>query len=245
MAFFLSLQARALHDCGEASAKAIQNSMLPATMLRSTATRSLLKSWAKAPTARPSYSAASSKFRNVKILQQSSNRRPQVLQPLVARPTTISLLYATKAGPPKPEPPKPEPPFDHVDLKAEDKFAHETLHAHPEQVSTGSSVRHVFEHGQARQTDDPEMLAGIKADLHTIKDTFALTDVPRESLYIGAAGVLPYAATSLSTVYLAYDINHAHLHGQGYIFSPETAHQLLDLVTPIQIGYGAVVSIDN
>jgi hypothetical protein len=69
-----------------------------------------------------------------------------------------------------------------------------------------------------------------------------LTDVPRESYYIGAAGVLPYLATSLSTVYLAWDINHAHLHGSGVLFSPETAHQLLAIIEPIQIGYGAVVS---
>lgn len=86
------------------------------------------------------------------------------------------------------------------------------------------------------------MLGGIKADLKTIKETFALTDVPKESLYIGAAGILPYAATSLSTVYLAFDINHAKEHGEGYFFSPETAHELLDMITPIQIGYGAVVS---
>ena len=79
-------------------------------------------------------------------------------------------------------------------------------------------------------------------DLKTIRETFALNEVPKESLYIGAAGVLPYAATSLSTVVLSYDINHAHATGSGYLFSPETAHQLLDWVTPIQIGYGAVVS---
>lgn len=82
----------------------------------------------------------------------------------------------------------------------------------------------------------------LRADLETIKETFSLKDVPRESLYIGAAGILPYAATAASTVYLAFDINHAHDHGVGYLFTPETAHQLLDLVTPIQIGYGAVVS---
>jgi hypothetical protein len=112
------------------------------------------------------------------------------------------------------------------------------------EVSARSSVRHVFEPSQAAVTKEDEdvMLGGIKADLKTIKETFALTEVPKESLYIGAAGILPYAATSLSTVYLAFDINHAHEHGQGYLFSPETAHQLLDLVTPIQIGYGAVVS---
>lgn len=75
-----------------------------------------------------------------------------------------------------------------------------------------------------------------------MKDTFRLTEVPRESYYIGGAGVIPYLATSLATVGLAYDINHAHTAGTGYLFSPETAHQLLATLEPIQIGFGAVVS---
>jgi hypothetical protein len=160
-----------------------------------------------------------------------NKKRPQVLFSL-SRPTATSLLYATKS----------EPPYDHTDTKAEAKLAEQPIAPHPEAVSSGSSVRHVFEQGQGPKPDEDQILGGIKADLKTIKETFALTEVPRESLYIGAAGVLPYAATSLSTVYLAYDINHAESTGNGVLFSPETAHQLLDLVTPIQIGYGAVVS---
>lgn len=56
------------------------------------------------------------------------------------------------------------------------------------------------------------------------------------------AGVLPYLATSLSTVYLAWDINHAALTGSGFLMSGATAETLLHIVEPIQIGYGAVVS---
>lgn len=141
------------------------------------------------------------------------------------------MFYATKST----------PPVDGVDTKAEQKIAEQKIVPGPEEVSAGSSVRHVFEQSQ-NQEKGPDMTAGLKADLETIKETFSLGDVPKESLYIGAAGVLPYAATSLSTVFLAYDINHAHTHGTGYLFTPETAHYLLDLVTPIQIGYGAVVS---
>jgi len=203
-------------------------------MLRSTATRSLIKSFTKVPASRSSYNAASVKFRNAAPLHQFNNKRPQVLLAL-SRPTTTSLLYATKS----------EPPFDHIDPKAEKTFAKEKLEPHPEEVSAGSSVRHVFEGGPNKENSD-RPAAGIKGDLDTIKETFSLADVPRESLYLGAAGVLPYAATSLSTVFLSYDINHAHSTGQGVLFSPETAHQLLDIVTPIQIGYGAVVStIEN
>lgn len=76
-----------------------------------------------------------------------------------------------------------------------------------------------------------------------MKETFALNEVPREALVIGMAGVLPYLATSLSTVYLAWDINHASLTGSGLIFSGQTAEVLLHIIEPLQIGYGAVVGI--
>lgn len=198
------------------------------TMLRSTATRALLKSFTKLPSSRASYSAASANLKNVTLLRQFSNKRPQVFLAL-SRPTTTSLLFATKSG----------PPIDEIDTKIEKKLGATQITPHPEEVSGESSVRHVFEEGPKH--DDADMMGGIKADLKTIKETFSLGDVPKESLYLGAAGVIPYAATSLSTVFLAWDINYAQATGNGFIFSPETAHQLLDIVTPIQIGYGAVI----
>lgn len=88
-----------------------------------------------------------------------------------------------------------------------------------------------------------DMLAGVKSDWATIKETFSMADVPKESLYLGLAGLLPYAATSASTIALSYDINHAHIYGSGIMFTPELAHQLLDIITPVQIGFGAVVSL--
>ena len=198
-------------------------------MFRTTPARALLRGFSKHPTARSNYSAASGKFRNATSLQQVSHRRPQILQAL-SRPATTSLLYATKT------------PFDPISDKQDQKIAKEKLEAQPEEVSLGSSVRQVFEPSPAKQHKEDEMLAGVKADLVTIKETFTLDEVPKESLYLGLAGTIPYAATSLSTVFLAYDINHAHATGSGLVFSPETAHQILDLITPIQIGYGAVVS---
>jgi hypothetical protein len=72
-------------------------------------------------------------------------------------------------------------------------------------------------------------------------DTFSLKDVPKEAFYVGMAGVLPYLATSLSTVYLAFDIQHAANTGAGIILSGETAEQLLHILEPIQLGYGATV----
>ncbi|KAH8596859.1 hypothetical protein B0O99DRAFT_618799 [Bisporella sp. PMI_857] len=197
-------------------------------MLRSSATTSLFKSLSRTPASRSSYSAASPKVRTVSIPQLSQYKRPQA-KLLLPRLATTSLLYTTKTG----------PLFNKIDTKLEKKIGESALKPHPEEVSGESSVRHVFE-GRGNQ-DDADMLTGIKQDLHTVKDTFALKEVPKESLYIGAAGVLPYAATSLSTVFLASEIKRAHTHSSGYLFSADTAHQLLDWVTPIQIGYGAVI----
>ncbi|KAK0103620.1 hypothetical protein ONS95_005631 [Cadophora gregata] len=200
-------------------------------MFRSPAARSLLRSFTTAPTARSSYSAASSQFRHTPPFRQLSNKRPQILAAL-SRPPTATVFYATKST----------PPLDNIDTKAEKTLGDKVIKPDPDEVSAGSSVRHVFEQGQApKQESGGEMTAGLKSDLETIRETFSLAEVPKESLYIGAAGILPYAATSMSTVFLSYDINHAHSTGAGYLFSPETAHQLLDLVTPIQIGWGAVI----
>ena len=57
------------------------------------------------------------------------------------------------------------------------------------------------------------------------------------------AGVLPYLATSITTLYLAWDINHAAAYGTGFLLSAETAELALHVVEPLQIGYGAVVCV--
>lgn len=57
------------------------------------------------------------------------------------------------------------------------------------------------------------------------------------------AGVLPYLATSLSTVYCAFEIQHASTHGTGLFLSDKTAELLLHVIEPLQVGYGAVVSL--
>lgn len=143
------------------------------------------------------------------------------------------MRYATKSDPPISK-------VDKIDKTAERKYAEQKLEPHAEEISIKSSVREAFE-GSGKTKDDDEMLSGIKADIGTVKDTFQLTEVPKEPLYFGIAGVLPYAVTSLSTVFLAYDINHTHSTGKELLFAPETAHHLLDMMIPIQIGYGAVV----
>lgn len=67
--------------------------------------------------------------------------------------------------------------------------------------------------------------------------------MPRQAYILGFAGVIPYIATSLSTLGCAYEINHAQTHGFGYLMSQDTATQILHILEPIQIGYGAVVRI--
>jgi hypothetical protein len=232
----------------------------PFTMLRTTTTRPILKGLNKVSSTRSSYSIAATVSSKINTTCRfSSNQRPRPIVPIFFRPATSVLRYATAS----------KPPFDRIDKEAEKKILEKEIPAHPESVSGTSSTRQVFEGraGQGERGDDgTDMLGGIKADIvslfktqnpiitmlyeslifpqETIKETFALTDVPRESYYIGAAGVLPYVATSLSTVYLAWDINHAQASGTGtgVLFSPEFAHQLLSIIEPIQIGYGAVVS---
>lgn len=83
----------------------------------------------------------------------------------------------------------------------------------------------------------------ISIQQKTIRDTFSLEGVPREAYYVGMAGVLPYLATSLSTVYCAWEINHSAEYGTGFLMSDKTAELALHVIEPLQIGYGAVVSL--
>jgi hypothetical protein len=227
-----------------------------AAMLRSFTTKSISGSGLRTIVSKPA-PASAVQFNFVTRYHSLSSKRPRALVATQHSPFRGALLRfkTTNDG----------PSVDKIDTKGEAKLAKAKLVPDPAAVSGSSSVRQVFEESQAPK-DDVDMLAGIKADIvswtftiyflfidrvehwHgisqvTIKDTFGLQDVPKKSLYLGAAGLIPYAATSLSTVYLAFDINHAKDQGSGYLFSPETAHQLLAIIEPIQIGYGAVVSV--
>jgi len=204
-------------------------------MLRTKATRPLSKVFPNTFSKRSSRNVASyiSKANIAAPSRNLSSKRPTTIATRPSCPLAVSLLqYATKSG----------PPYDKIDPNAERKVLEQQIEAHPDDVSYGSSTRHVFEKSQNEEERESDMFAGIKTDLETVKDTFRLNEVPRESYYIGGAGVLPYLGTSLSTVYLAYDINHAaDNNGMGLLISPETAHQLLAYIEPIQIGYGAVI----
>ncbi|PSK35870.1 Transmembrane protein 69 [Elsinoe australis] len=131
---------------------------------------------------------------------------------------------------------------DKIDHEHERKFGQKKLSAHPEIVSSSSSVHPVFgEVAMKEKEDDTDMMAGVKSDLKTIKDTFSLEAVPKEAIYVGMAGLIPYLATSMSTIFCAYEINHAAATGSGILFSGRTAEALLHILEPLQIGYGAVI----
>ncbi|KXL50659.1 hypothetical protein M433DRAFT_132157 [Acidomyces richmondensis BFW] len=134
-------------------------------------------------------------------------------------------------------------PVDQIDKAAEEKYAHQKLERHPEIVSTTSSTHpltsEIAAGGEPR--DEPGMAGPIMSDVRTIRETFNMQDVPRQAFYMGMAGVLPYLATSLSTVACAYEIKHAGEFGTGVFMSEKTAELALHIIEPLQIGYGAVI----
>jgi len=69
--------------------------------------------------------------------------------------------------------------------------------------------------------------------------------VPTEPYVLGLAGTLPYLATSISTVFLGWNIRTIENTSSSFLhsimFTPEKAHQWLQLLEPIQVGYGAVI----
>jgi hypothetical protein len=57
-------------------------------------------------------------------------------------------------------------PYDKINAKAENKIGSKELEKNPEEVSVGSSVRHVLhEEGVEAPERDVDMLAGVKSDL--------------------------------------------------------------------------------
>ncbi|KAF2488475.1 hypothetical protein BU16DRAFT_553903 [Lophium mytilinum] len=161
-----------------------------------------------------------------------SSKRPQSLALTQLRPLQAAIFQRSVTN----------TPWDKIDKKHEEKLAHQELKPTPETVSATSST-HPILHEIA--TPDPErdvdMMAGIKGDLKTIKDTFTLSDVPPQAFYIGLAGVLPYLATSLSTVFCAWEITNTTEHGAGFLLSHESAEALIHVLEPLQVGYGAVI----
>ncbi|KAI1802700.1 hypothetical protein F4811DRAFT_563013 [Daldinia bambusicola] len=130
-----------------------------------------------------------------------------------------------------------------IDPEEEKKIGQRKLESNPEVVTTESSVRHLYE--PSSQGGQKPIKHGVKDDLETVKDTFDLSNVPKEPYFLGLAGTLPYFATSLSTVYLAWDLNTTWPTTSNFLnhilVSHDTARHLLTVIEPIQLGYGAVI----
>ncbi|OTB04916.1 hypothetical protein M426DRAFT_320489 [Hypoxylon sp. CI-4A] len=129
------------------------------------------------------------------------------------------------------------------DPEEEKKIGERKLESNPEVVTTESSVRHLYE-PDPKSAEKP-IKHGVKDDLANVKDTFDLSSVPREPYFLGLAGTLPYWATSLSTVYLSWNLNTEWPSTSNFVnnilISHDTARHLLDIIEPIQLGYGAVI----
>ncbi|KAH0293176.1 hypothetical protein M436DRAFT_81254 [Aureobasidium namibiae CBS 147.97] len=158
----------------------------------------------------------------------------QATRPLaIGKPVTLALArYASQQA-----------PMDKINKEVESKLGSEKLKPDPDTVSSTSSTHPVFgEVGMPEdQHKDADMMAGVKNDMKVIKDTFSLEGVPREAYTLGMAGVLPYLGTSVSTIYCAWEITHAHNTGSGFLMSEQTAEAALHVLEPLQVGYGAVI----
>ncbi|ETS80938.1 hypothetical protein PFICI_08467 [Pestalotiopsis fici W106-1] len=126
----------------------------------------------------------------------------------------------------------------------EKKWGQEKLKPHPESVSTESSVRQFLEPDQSRSSAQP-VQEGIAHDLNLVKETFALSTVPKESYVLGLAGTIPYLATSCSNLYLSWALNTDWPTSSNFLNSilmnHENARYWLSVIEPLQMGYGAVI----
>lgn len=196
-------------------------------MFRSNASRSLLRSLNNASTS-PIFRQRTSQLSTL----ATPRRVTALVRPFALQQQQQLRLTSTKDY------------VDKIDKKTESAIASQKLPQDPDAVSLGSSIHPVFgEVGGEAKPDDTDMMAGVRSDLQTIKDTFSLEEVPRPALFIGLAGVLPYVATSLSTVFCAWELNNATAEGTGVLFDGKTAELFLHVLEPIQVGYGAAVSL--
>ncbi|KAF7518906.1 hypothetical protein G7054_g13284 [Neopestalotiopsis clavispora] len=126
----------------------------------------------------------------------------------------------------------------------EKKWAEAKLEPHPESVSTESSVRHFLEPNQSGSSAKP-VQEGIAHDLNLVKETFALSTVPKESYVLGLAGTIPYLATSCSNLYLSWALNTDWPTSSNFLNSilmnHDNARYWLSVIEPLQMGYGAVI----
>ncbi|KLU89507.1 hypothetical protein MAPG_08478 [Magnaporthiopsis poae ATCC 64411] len=131
-----------------------------------------------------------------------------------------------------------------IDKERDKEVARQKLQADPEAVTSTSTVRGVLEESGRESPSNDEVTRGLKSDLKTVKDTFDLSSVPSLSYKLGLAGTLPYLGTSLSTLYLGWNLNaqwSSNALFNTLLLKDATAQSLLQQLEAIQLGYGAVI----
>ncbi|KAJ4265353.1 hypothetical protein NW762_004641 [Fusarium torreyae] len=171
------------------------------------------------------------------LLSQSQSFPRSAIVPLLRQQRAV---YSSKSD--KDDPPPPKQP---IDYEAERKRGQELLQSNPSVVSIESSTANTSTAAQGSKSADEDMNSELKHDLGIVKETFTFRDVPRESSMLGLAGTLPYLGTSLSTVFLAWDLNKPIPTGNAFydaiMIDHETARYFLSVLEPVQLGYGAVI----
>ncbi|KFA74365.1 hypothetical protein S40288_06673 [Stachybotrys chartarum IBT 40288] len=175
-------------------------------------------------------------------LQPSLLQRPSLQGR--ARLPVQSVFYATKSDKDNENPPPPKIP---IDYEHERELGQRKLESNPSKVTVDSSRSKILD-GEPRSpggSGSPSLEGGLKGDIEMIRSTFRLDSVPKESLVLGAAGTLPYVATSISTVFLAWNLTKELPTGNFFfdhiLLTHENAQHLLGLIEPIQLGYGAII----
>ncbi|RYO92847.1 hypothetical protein DL766_006271 [Monosporascus sp. MC13-8B] len=173
-------------------------------------------------------------FQTVDAVKHGNTTAPRALTSQLI-PSIQKTRYATKPPPRLQSERNPE---------EEKKAGERKLESNPAAVSSQSSVRHFYEPDQ-RPRDEENFSKDLRHDLNIVKDAFRLNTVPKESYVLGLAGTVPYLATSISTVYLSWDLNTDFPSQSQFInnllISHESARHWLDLLEPLQLGYGAVI----
>ncbi|KAM7185555.1 Protein of unknown function (DUF3429) domain containing protein [Naviculisporaceae sp. PSN 640] len=154
------------------------------------------------------------------------------LAPII-RPLLLRTQFSSKAK-----------PISQRDVELEKELQKQKLEAHPESVTTTSTIPGYVEGKNAPTEGSPSKESELVSDLHKVQDTLALNNVPREPYALGLAGTLPYLGTSCGTVYLSWVLNsevNQSTFLNSLLVSKETATAWLGALEPIQVGYGAVI----
>ncbi|XP_014561012.1 hypothetical protein COCVIDRAFT_34036 [Bipolaris victoriae FI3] len=203
-------------------------------MLRNGASRLALRSVAAPTAARPAacFSRTAPSLQWQTQFGSLAAKRPQLRQAAHAlKPASSAILRRCMA----------DGKLTEGQKQAESRYRNEAIKPTPETVTSTSTTHPMFsEIGANTPQKEVDMMADMRHDVNTVKDTFSLAAVPREAFYLGLAGTLPYLATSLSTLYLSWELNHS-VAGYGFMISEKNATYLLHLIEPLQVGYGASI----